>query len=265
MQSMFLAGVFTVALLMTITWIVSLRHRDASLVDRIWGLSFVFANFAFAYQSSDLGTRSYLVLAIVTIWGTRLSWYIHCRNRGHAEDYRYQAMRREHGSRFWWYSFFSVFALQGALSIIISTPLLAIHADPAPGSLTLLDMLGVGFWLIGFVFEAGGDLQLSRFKRNPENKGQLLNTGLWAMTRHPNYFGDGLQWWSFYLIATSSPFGFWTVFSPIIMTFFLRYVSGVALLEKSLKSHKPGYDQYIANVPAFIPTPRSILGALRRP
>jgi steroid 5-alpha reductase family enzyme len=115
-----------------------------------------------------------------------------------------------------------------------------------------LDYLGALLWGIGFIFEAGGDWQLARFRANPDNQGKLLNTGLWRYTRHPNYFGDAAQWWSFYLIAAAAG-GFWTIFSPIIMTLLLRRVSGVTMLEKSLKDSKPGYKEYIETTNAFIP------------
>lgn len=196
-------------------------------------------------------TRKLLISTLVTVWGLRLTLHILLRNKGKPEDFRYQKWREENGSSWWWRSFFKVFLLQGILLWIISAPLLLAHAGIKPQYLTALDWLGVILWVIGFYFEAVGDLQLKRFLARPENKGKIMNQGVWRFTRHPNYFGDSAQWWGFYLIAASAG-GWWTVFSPIMMTFLLVRVSGAALLEKSM-SKKPGYRQYMASTSGFIP------------
>jgi steroid 5-alpha reductase family enzyme len=145
-----------------------------------------------------------------------------------------------------------VFLLQGFLMWLISAPLLAVHISPSSERLIWFDFLAVGVWAIGFFFEAVGDYLLARFKADPANKGKLLASGVWQYTRHPNYFGDAAQWWAYYLFALTTG-GWFTIFSPLIMTLFLRYVSGVTLLEKTLKSSKPGYAEYVRNTNAFIP------------
>jgi steroid 5-alpha reductase family enzyme len=134
---------------------------------------------------------------------------------------------------------------------VIAAPLLAAGRGPAPTSLTPLDLLGAALWLVGFFFEAAGDLQLQRFKSNPANKGKVMDRGVWRYTRHPNYFGDAAQWWGFYLIALAAG-GAWTVFSPILMTLLLLRVSGVALPEKTLET-RPGYKEYSQRTSAFVP------------
>ena len=108
---------------------------------------------------------------------------------------------------------------------------------------------------IGFFFEAVGDWQMARFKANSANKGKVLNTGVWRYTRHPNYFGDAAQWWGYYLVAAAASGGFWTIFSPFIMTTLLLRVSGVAMLERTLKETKPQYKEYIETTSAFVPWP----------
>ena len=125
--------------------------------------------------------------------------------------------------------------------------------EMTPETLTVLDILAVAVWLVGFLFEAVGDWQLARFKSNPANKGRVLDRGVWRYTRHPNYFGDATQWWAYYLAAAATKGGVWTIFSPILMTTFLLRVSGVSLLEKSLKSTKPEYQAYVETTSAFIP------------
>ncbi len=238
-------------------WLCSLAARDVSIVDRFWGMGYVLIAWALAaVKFSSLGIFQWLLLSIVTIWGLRLSIYIHLRNRGHEEDYRYQEMRQKNGKKFWWYSLFSVFGLQGVLMLLIAMPIIFVLAqDGEEGIGTgIFSAMGTVVWLLGFIFEAGGDFQLSQFKKNPANKGKLLTTGLWSLTRHPNYFGDACQWWGFGLFAFAfAPQGILTFIGPIVMTIFIRKISGVDLLEKSLKSNKPGYAEYIARTPAFVP------------
>lgn len=244
-----------VASLMVALWLCSLALKDASIVDRFWGLGFVLIALAIAIVQPTLDGHQMILLAIVAIWGLRLSIYIHLRNQGHPEDPRYQEMRRHHGARFWWYSFFSVFVLQGIIMLIVAMPVIFVMSDSRSfDTVSLFVFLGFLVWLTGFVFEAGGDLQLARFKKNPSNKGKLLTTGLWSLTRHPNYFGDACQWWGFGLFAWGQGLtGYLTFIGPIVMTLFIRKVSGVDLLEKSLKAGKPGYENYIASTPPFFP------------
>lgn len=237
--------------LMTALWLLSLALKDSSIVDIFWGSGFVIT-FWITYAISGL-THPFSVTLLgilVSIWGLRLSIYIFMRNAGHGEDFRYAKWREENGRRWWWFSFFQVFLLQGFIMWIVFTPLAA--AQFSSENLGVLSILGSVVWLVGFIFEAGGDWQLARFKANPANKGKLLTSGLWGLTRHPNYFGDAVQWWGFWLFALAIG-GWWTIFSPIVMTFLLVKVSGVAMLERSLKESKPGYAEYLENVPAFVP------------
>jgi steroid 5-alpha reductase family enzyme len=239
--------------LMTLLWLVSLALKNSSIVDIFWGPGFVVTTWtAFALTSAGFPTRKLLISALVTVWGLRLSLHIAMRNRGKPEDFRYQAWRRAAGKAWWWRSFFKVFLLQGILLWIIGAPLLAAQISPTPNQATLIDFVAIPVWLVGFFFEAAGDWQLEQFKANPANKGKLMSRGVWQYTRHPNYFGDAMQWWGFYLLALAAG-GWWTIFSPILMTGLLMRVSGVTLLEKSLKATKPGYQEYVETTSEFIP------------
>jgi steroid 5-alpha reductase family enzyme len=252
-----LITVYTIALgvilgLVTILWLVSLRLSNSSIIDIFWGAGFVIANGVYFALTPDgfLG-RKWLIGALLTIWGLRLSLHILLRNWGKPEDFRYQKWRRQAGSAWAWQSFYRVFLLQGVLMWVISAPLLASQFAGQPAHLTVFDLLGAVVWLVGFFFEAVGDAQLAGFKSNPARKGQILAQGVWRYTRHPNYFGDAAQWWGFFLIAAAAGGG-WTIFSPILMTLLLLRVSGVALLEKTLET-RPGYQEYIQKTSAFIP------------
>jgi steroid 5-alpha reductase family enzyme len=180
-----------------------------------------------------------------------LGGFLLWRNWGEGEDFRYANWRSEAGPKWWWYSFFKVYLLQGALMWIISVPLLMAQFNHR-ANLGPLEIMAVVLWLIGFSFEAGGDCQLARFKANPDNRGMVLNTGFWRFTRHPNYFGDAMQWWAFFLFALGAG-AWWTFYAPLIMTVLLLKVSGVVMLEKTLVQTKPEYAEYIRRTPAFLP------------
>ncbi len=247
-----LLGLGAVIAMMCVVWGFSVRLRDAGIVDRVWGLCFVVLALCYFSQSANVDARKVILAIFVCVWGVRLSLHIHLRNRGHAEDYRYAAMRAEHGQRFWWYSFFSVFLLQAIIAWIVALPFLYVFSAP-PIPFGVFDVLGVVLFCTGFLFEALGDYQLVVFKRDPANRGKLLTRGLWALTRHPNYFGDAVLWWGLFAFALAVPYGYLSVIGPIVMTLLIRYVSGVSLLEKNLQNVKPGYEDYVRNTPAFVP------------
>ena len=245
-----LSGIVILAL-MVLLWLMSLALKNSSIVDIFWGIGFVII----AWLAFSLGggyiPRKQFVAVLVTMWGLRLALHIGIRNWGRGEDFRYAKWREENGPRWWWFSFFQVFLLQGILMWIISAPLIAAQTSGFPVIITPLDMVGVVVWIVGFLFEMLGDLQLMSFKQNPKNKGKLLTKGLWKFTRHPNYFGEAVLWWGYYIIALASG-SWWTIFSPILMTYLLMNVSGVAMLERTMKL-KPGYEEYIRKTNAFFP------------
>ena len=240
---------------MTLLWLLSLRLRDASLADIAWGPGFLLVTLVAWLGSEGAEPRRLLVLVLVATWAIRLATYLLLRNWGRGEDPRYAKWRREAGPSFGWRSYFKVFLLQGTILLIVALPLAAAVAAPHPSSLTAWDALGLTLWLLGMYFEVVGDAQLMHFKRQPEHRGQLLTTGLWRYTRHPNYFGEAVLWWGYGAIACAVPGGSWLLFSPLLMTFLLLKVSGVAMLERSMKSEKPGYAAYLRRTNAFLPGP----------
>lgn len=238
----------TVAIAMVLLWLLSLWRRDSSSVDIFWGAGFALQ----ALVAFGLGGGHALAAALTVIWGARLCAYLWWRNSGKGEDFRYVRMREHHGDRYWWVSLFTVFLFQGALLVVIAMPVVA--AQMASTTLGTLGFVGAGMWLLGFSFESVGDWQLARFKADPANAGAVMDTGLWRYTRHPNYFGDACVWWGLYLIAADAG-AWWTLFSPLLMTFFLLRVSGVALLEKTIGERRPAYAAYVRRTSAFIPWP----------
>lgn len=239
---------------MAALWLLSLPLRNASIVDIFWGLGFLVVALVYAVNTSGDPWRRALVLGMTALWSLRLAGYLAWRNHGRGEDKRYVAMRAAGGPGWWWRSLFQVFALQGVILWIVSAPIHGALSGASSGArpFGVLDLAGVALWLFGFLFEAIGDAQLARFKADPANRGQVLRSGLWARTRHPNYFGEAVLGWGIYLLALSAG-AWWTIFAPALMTFLLIRVSGVALLEKSLAAEKPAYAAYVREVPAFWP------------
>lgn len=253
LSGIYSSGIGILMLTLLGLWLVSLAAKDASIIDIFWGTGFAIIATYYSYQLGfqNFGLRNWFLLVLVIVWGLRLTIYLAVRNLGKGEDYRYVAMRAQSGKHFWWVSFLRVFAMQGFLIWMISA--IYLPALSVSGSLVITDYVGIVFWAIGFFFEAVGDAQLRRFKQNPDNKGKVMDKGLWRYTRHPNYFGDSMIWWGFFMFGLAHTQGFIFVFCPLIMTMFLLKVSGAALLETKLKKTKPQYAEYIRKTSVFVP------------
>jgi steroid 5-alpha reductase family enzyme len=234
-------------------WAFSLFTDDVSIVDSLWSLNFLLAAAVFAAGAWPLSAKGWLVLVLVAAWALRLCVYITARNHGKPEDYRYRRIRENNEPGFRYKSLYIVFGLQGVLAWVVALPLLP--AITAGDGLTPLDGIALALWLAGFAFEAGGDWQLARFSRDPANEGRVLDTGLWRYTRHPNYFGDFCIWWAFWLFAVPAG-GWWSVVSPLVMSFLLLKISGVAMLESTIGERRPEYADYVRRTNAFFPGPR---------
>ncbi len=256
MDRMLLINAAAIAILMFGTWLVSVRLRDASIVDVVWGMGFVLvAWIGFALADGPLG-RKLLVAALVTIWGVRLSAHMVRLRRGHGEDFRYRAKRARHGRRFPLVSLFSVYGLQAVGMWAVSLPVQAAQQLPSPSGITALDVIGVLLWSVGMVFEVGGDRQLARFRANPANRGKVMDEGLWRYTRHPNYFGDFCVWWGLFGIALAAEGAFWeAIAGPLTLTLIFTKFFGVPLMEEHLSRAKEGYAEYVRRTSAFFPCP----------
>ena len=251
MLDVFLASLATIFLLLFGLWIVSVKIRDAGIIDPFWGFGFVVIAWLAFLRFGGSNPRAIMVTLLVSLWGLRLSGYLLFRNLGHEEDRRYAAMREKRGDSFWWKSLFIVFWLQALLLVVISVPI-QFSLTSTRGDIGWLDIVGCIVFAVGLFFETVGDWQLAKFKSDPANSGKILDTGLWGLTRHPNYFGDFCVWWGLFLIAAAAG-GWWTIFSPILMSFLLMRVSGVKLLESDIAERRPKYREYIESTNAFFP------------
>ena len=230
-------------------FIISLITKRNDVADIAWGLGFILLTWSSFFITDIKGTRSLITGVLISVWGIRLAWHIHTRNKGKGEDYRYLAWRNQWGKWFLLRSYFQVFVLQGIFLYIIILPVLFINkSEDTP--IIWLDILGMLIWMIGFYFEAVGDAQLIRFKNNPNNKGKLLQEGLWSLTRHPNYFGEVVQWWGIGVVALAIQDGWMGLIGPITISFLILKVSGIPMLEKNMESH-PDFENYKKKANAF--------------
>jgi steroid 5-alpha reductase family enzyme len=269
-------------------WAVSVAFKDASLIDIFWGFGFLLVASVCLYLAPVKTPYLILLAALPIIWGLRLTLYLGKRNLGHGEDKRYISMQKRAAkkgmSEMSWRlrALFTIFFGQGLLIMIVSAPIwvaMATGVGQPTGimledqngdvfgvqgtyttSIGIFTILGATLWLVGFLFEAIGDWQLARFiKQNKSYSGPIetkpvMDKGLWKYTRHPNYFGNACMWWGIWLVACQAPWGWATIFAPIIMTLLLTKVSGRDLLERDMGRRK-SYQDYMDRTSGFFPMP----------
>lgn len=245
------------AVCMFLLWLVSLRLADVSFIDSWWALGILMLAVVTRLQTGNTGIHALLLLALCAAWSLRLGIYLFWRWRQHGPDPRYQAIMRSAKARRGW-SFavtaaLQVFLLQGILQFIVALPVQLGQVGTVDDGLGPAAILGALLAVAGIMLESVGDWQLVRFKRDPLNKGKVLDVGLWRYTRHPNYFGDTCVGWGLFLIAVETPLGLWSLAAPVLLTFLLTRVSGVPMLEHQLRKTRPEYADYISRTSGFIP------------
>lgn len=227
--------------------------NDNSIVDIAWGIGFIIAAAIALYESQLFFTQNLLINALTLIWGLRLALYIFVRHGKNGEDYRYKEMREGWGKNVALMGLLKVFLPQAILMFLIGFPILITNCFPHNG-LHWTDIAGTIIWLVGFYFEAVSDMQMANYKKDPANKGKVMNHGLWNYTRHPNYFGEATMWWGIFLIAIPSGYWWISLLSPIAITLIIIKVTGVELLEKKY-ANNPAYQEYIRKTSSFLPMP----------
>lgn len=236
---------------MSFWFLLSVVKKRNDVADTAWGLGFVLLTWVSFFMEQNLSFRVLLVNALVTVWGLRLAWHIHSRNKGKTEDYRYKKWREEWGKWFYLRSYFQVYLLQGFFLFLIVSPVLHINRSSG-NTFGLIDITGLIVWIIGFMFESVGDAQLKSFISKPENKGKLMREGLWQYTRHPNYFGEVTQWWGIWILSLSVNNGMYFIFGPLTITYLILKVSGIPMLEKKMEEN-PEFAEYKRQTSIFVP------------
>lgn len=251
METILLDSAVGIFIFIFAVYVIAQFIKDNSIVDIAWGVGFIIASgIAFA-ESGTFSFQNVLINILVLVWGLRLSAYIFIRHLGKEEDYRYKEMRKEWGKNAALMALIKIFLPQAVVMYLIVFPVLMVNINPHY-EIQLTDIAGALIWLTGFFFEAIGDAQMYAFKKNPANKGKIIRHGLWKYTRHPNYFGEAVMWWGIFLIALPSGYWYFSVLSPVVITFLIIKVTGVELLEKKYESN-PDYQDYIRTTSAFFP------------
>jgi steroid 5-alpha reductase family enzyme len=241
---------FVIWLYMTIVFLIALMKKDNSIVDVFWGLGFIVVAGYSLIRSGNFNPETFVLNLMVLLWGIRLSIHIFIRNKGKGEDFRYKAWR-DTWKFFVLRSYLQIFILQGIFMMIVSGPVYFVN-QYSDGTFHFNDYIGIILFLIGFSFETLSDYQLILFKKNPDNKGKIITTGLWNISRHPNYFGEALIWWGIGCFALSYSQGWIMLVSPLMITLLLRFVSGVPMLEKKYQNH-PDWEEYKQKTATFVP------------
>lgn len=248
-----------------ILWSIALRLRDVTFVDAYWPLGMMLLAWNSFFETGPATSHKLALGLVCAAWGIRLGSYLHWRWRRRGPDRRYQALldkaERKGGLGFPIASLVMVFALQAVMQFVVSLPVqLGMLAGPGRG-LGPEAHAGMVLALVGIVFETVGDWQLAHFRADPRNRGQVLETGLWRYSRHPNYFGDACVWWGLYLIAAETPLGLWSLPGPILLTLMLIGGRGAPAIEGELRRTRPGYEAYARRTSGFIPLPPKRLAA----
>lgn len=256
-------GFLVAIILFQVVSIPALLLKKNDLADVLWGPAFILTALGAAlwgapHGLSSVSQRAIAILILLTVWATRLFIHVGWRNLSHrAEDVRYNNWRKAWGQNWLWRSYLQVFVLQPFILYLFLTPVLLAIDEAASTTMSWISWLGLIVAASGFLYEAIADEQLRRFKRNSENKGKLMTEGLWSWSRHPNYFGEVLQWWGIWIMVIDLPFGWATIISPIGVTYLILKVSGVSMLEHLMKS-RPGFSEYAKRTSVFIPLPPSL-------
>lgn len=247
----------TVIVFMTILFVVSHLLKRTDVVDAAWGPAFIVAALAaFTLNPYEVGfdwNVQTLVTLLVTIWAARLGLVITRRLLTRPEDKRYVELRKGWKGNVTLNTYVRIFLLQAILATLISSAVIHVNLSVAT-DIGIWAIGGLVVWLIGFMFETVSDYQLRRHGANPENRGKLMTGGLWKYTRHPNYFGEATMWWGIFLIALSTPYGWLTLVTPVIITYLLLFVSGVPMTEKSFED-RAGWADYKRRTSMFLPLP----------
>ncbi|MFX1375783.1 MAG: DUF1295 domain-containing protein [Promethearchaeota archaeon] len=255
-------SVLYLILYLIIAFFVGTIKKNNGLMDIFYGpgyfvvaLSSLILNIIF---TNKVNIRQIIVTILVFIWAMRLAIYVFIRNRGKPEDYRYLAMRKRWKTNIVLKSFIQVYIFQGIVIFVVSFPVWFINISSVPSIESIFDIIGISLligmiiWLIGFLFETIGDYTLYKFLQKPENKGEVMDRGVWKLSQHPNYFGEVTQWWGIYIIALAAPFGFITIIGPIFITYMIIKVSGIRLLDKRFEANDK-YAEYKKRTSVFFP------------
>lgn len=248
---------FVLVVGMTIVlWLVYVVQKKAIICDLGWPLGQILCALTYATMGPGFWLRRLLILILASGWGLRLAYHLFDRYwHSMHDDPRYETLKKKWGPEHLDLKFLAFFLFQALLVILLSAPFLVSSLNTYR-VISAWEVAGIVLWVIAIAGETAADLQLRRFKNSPENQNRICNAGLWRYSRHPNYFFEWLAWVAFFIFAMGSPWGFLTVFSPLVVLFLLLKVTGIPPTEEeALKTKGDAYLEYKKQTSAFIPLP----------
>lgn len=237
---------------MNVFFVISLILKRNDVADSAWGIGFVVLAIFNFIVSKDFQQTKFILTFLVFLWGLRLTAYLTLRNWNKSEDYRYKEWRHKWGKNVAIKSYLQVFLLQGLFMFLVSLPVSLYNRFD--GGVIFISFIGLIIWLLGFYIETIADIEMYLFKKNPKNKDEVMRTGLWRYSRHPNYFGEVTMWWGIGILTLGSTYWYLGLLGPLTITFLILKVSGIPMLEKKYEGNKE-YEHYKRKTSAFIPLP----------
>lgn len=243
-------NLLVIFIFMNLFFVLSVKFKRNDIADSAWGLGFIVLAIYNLVASGDFQRTKIILTTLVVLWGLRLMGYITLRNWGKTEDFRYKEWREKWGKKAIIRSYLQVFLLQGLFMFLVSTSVNLYNRFD--GGVILISFIGLIIWVIGFYFETVGDIEMYLFKKNKNNKGKIMNQGLWKYTRHPNYFGEVTQWWGIWILTLGSTYWYLGLIGPLTISFLILKVSGIPMLEKKYEGNKE-FEEYKRKTSAFFP------------
>lgn len=245
-----LISLLVIFVFMNLFFLISILLRRNDIADSAWGIGFIVISLFNLFASNHLQQTKIILTTLVILWGIRLTSYITLRNWSKNEDYRYKEWKEKWGKNILLKSYLQVFLLQGLFMFLVSLPITLYNRFD--GGVMFYSFIGLLVWVLGFYFETVGDLQMFFFKKDPKNKGKIMDQGLWQYTRHPNYFGEVTMWWGIWILTLGSTYWYIGIIGPLTISYLLLKVSGIPMLEKKYEGNKE-FEKYKSKTSAFIP------------
>lgn len=238
---------------MSVLFVLGLLFKNNGTADVGYGIGFIVVSLSALLQIDSPTVFQVVLFGVVCVWAIRLASRIYFKNKGKEEDFRYKAWREEWGKTFVLRSFLQIYMLQGLVIAVVASPVLLSFVYPNAVPQTFVFVAGIALWIVGFLFESIADHQLDTFLRNPQNKGSIMQRGLWHYSRHPNYFGESMMWFGIAFCGASlSAVPIVGFISPLLITFLLLKVSGVPMLEKRWEGNTQ-WEEYKKKTSVFVP------------
>lgn len=260
-ENAIITGIYTaitIFILYTTAWFISLKYRDASLVNFIWGISLSIQAIIYFFIECSIYKNKFswellTFLVLVFAHGIRISFFMLIRDLGKVEDKRFSKLRGSYGVNFWWISYFLVFIPSFIFNVLMGSNIYLFTIRDKSNLSHILYWFGIFTMMAGATLEAFADIQKYVFFGSNSNQHKILDSGLWGISRHPNYLGEIIFWWGVYLVNYSIEIK-WAFIPPILLTFTIIFITGIPVIERIMREdHGDRYIDYANKVPILFP------------